>query len=192
MKYFLSTNLLSSSYRKEIKEILGDTKQFMYSINPNKNEFEQTLKSSLSSFEQFQCVRIGIDKKDNIYAFPGCIIHLEFASSLGVDFIYTFRYESNNNKEYLTDASDEFEDLGKEKEKELVHIIVNTLYYLPNNCIYSIPRNKKLVKFSDYITPQNNDKVELVNEPEYSRTIRKYHSESKRFKNFYMIDGRIK
>ena len=194
---YLSVNLLPRSYRITYEQILKNAKQIPYCINPSLSDFEQLLKSSLSDFDEsskdwsgtnknsMQVVRIGIDKKDNIYVWPGAIIHFNMASILGTEFIYTLRFETDAKTILETDEPKEYQNLNNEEKKKLVELINSKLNYL--SIEYITCGFTDLVKFSDYITVNKNDKIDIeTEEPEYSRTIRKYHSESKIFKNHYI------
>ena len=66
-------------------------------MNPTQYEINDILKDS-----EFKVVRIGIDKKNNVYAWKGEVMHYGMTNALKIDFPYRFDFSPKNPKMLVT------------------------------------------------------------------------------------------
>ena len=60
-------------------------------VNPDSNEINGILKDS-----EFKVVRLGIDRKNNLYAWKGEVMHMGMIKALKMDFPYRFDFSPKN------------------------------------------------------------------------------------------------
>jgi len=175
-----------------------------YCVNPSKNDYIRLLKDPLSEFkwgkESYHSVRIGITKDNKIYMFPGNIMHQAMSEGLGINFKYRLQYDPINYPyRYLTDTPTDytqyFDKHYDEKMKALVILLMTNFDYIPAIAIYEWEdrkTSKPLVNFGYYVDIKNIKHNDIeIEEPEYSRIIRKFH-ESVRTSTKKEIDPEIK